>query len=86
MRKTKLKHEKNNGKKTNETLDCKHEEYLNEFFIDEQEILPNLEKKRNDLKNEYNEDGKSFDQLLEIKNSIKDIDIEIKKLKYYQLI
>ena len=81
MRKSKLKNEKNNGKKIDETLDFKHEEFLNEFYSDEKNLLPELMKKREDLKNDFNDENKTFEQLLDIKNSIREIDLTIKKLK-----
>ena len=81
MRKSKLKNEKNIGKKVNDTLDFKHEELLNEFFNEETEILPQLKEKREKLKQDFNDENKTFDQLLDIKNLIKDIDCEIKEIK-----
>ena len=81
MRKSKLKNEKNNGKKIDETLDFKHEEFLNEFYSDEKNLLPELMKKRENLKNDFNDENKTFEQLLDIKNSIREIDLTIKKLK-----
>ena len=75
MRKSKLKNEKNNGKKIDETLDFKHEEFLNEFYSDEKNLLPELMKKRENLKNDFNDENKTFEQLLDIKNSIRKKDV-----------
>ena len=81
MRKTKLKNEKNSGKKINDTLDFKHEEILNEFYQDDTELLPSLIEKRDNLKKDFEVLGKTFEQLLDIKNEVKNIDEQIKSIK-----
>ena len=64
-----------------ESLDCKHEKILDKFNQEENIILPNLITKRNELINLFKNKLTSFDEKLEIKYKIQEIDDEIKKIK-----
>ena len=64
-----------------ESLDCKHEKILDNFNQEENIILPNLITKRNEFINLFKNKLTSFDEKLEIKYKIQEIDEEIKKIK-----
>lgn len=66
--------------KPKESLDYKHEKFLDEFIKISDEIIPKLENDRKNLLLEYN-NNKTFDEKLEIKYSIKTIDEAINSLK-----
>ena len=67
--------------KTKESLDCKHENFLQKFQ-DEQNILtPNLIESRLKLLDQFKLEITTFDEKLEIKHKIKDIDAKIKEFK-----
>tara|TARA_Y100000591_G_scaffold194033_1_gene167843 strand:+ start:5026 stop:6144 length:1119 start_codon:yes stop_codon:yes gene_type:complete len=63
-----------------ESLDFKHEEFLSDFNTNEKEKIPNLYKKREDLLNKYNSTD-ILEEKLDLKDTIKNIDQEIKSLK-----
>jgi hypothetical protein len=67
--------------KTNESLDCKHEQLLNEFQYDKHIKLPELIKERLELYNTFKSSVISFDEKLDIKNKIKEIDAKINVIK-----
>jgi len=64
-----------------ESLDHKHEEFLNEFNTIENSIMPNLLKERNEKLEKYNNNKCNLDEKLELKDAIKNIDIQIKDYK-----
>ena len=64
-----------------ESLDHKHEEFIEEFNDIDSNILPNFLKERKDKLEKYNNLLTSFDEKLEIKDQIKDIDKKIKDFK-----
>ena len=67
--------------KNNESLDHKHEEFLNNFNNIENYIIPNLLKLRKENLDIYNNSDINLDKKIEIKNKIKEIDLEIKSYK-----
>ena len=67
--------------KSIESLDHKHEEFLNEFNNIENSIIPELYKERKEKLEKYNSNKTTFDEKLEIKDRIKDIDSQIKEYK-----
>lgn len=67
--------------KPKESLDYKHEKFLDEFIQISNEIIPKLEEDRKNLLLEYNIITKTFDEKLEIKYTIKTIDDKINTLK-----
>lgn len=66
--------------KPKESLDFKHEKFLEEFIEISNIIIPKLESDRKNLFLQYN-NCKSFDEKLEIKHTIKTIDHKINTLK-----
>ena len=76
---------KNNKKirlnKTNESLDCKHDKFLQEFEKDETTIIPQLIKQRQNLSNKFKSELNNFDRKLQIKDEIIQIDAKIQELK-----
>jgi hypothetical protein len=67
--------------KTNESLDYKHEKFLSEFNDQQNILLPELKTNRLSLLNQFNSEKIAFDEKLEIKDKIKEIDAKINKLK-----
>ena len=67
-----------------ESLDHKHEEFLDEFKNNELTKIPKLIEERTELYNLFNDSKTSFEEKLEIKDKIKDMDENIKKLKRYK--
>jgi hypothetical protein len=67
--------------KTSESLDCKHENFLKEFQKDKSTTLPQLLKDRGELLEKFKQDTSNFDEKLEIKDTIKEIDAKIHELK-----
>ena len=67
--------------KSIESLDHKHEEFLNEFNNIENSIIPELYKERKEKLEKYNSNKTTFDEKIEIKDRIKDIDSQIKDYK-----
>ena len=68
-------------KKNSTTLDGKHKEFINEFSIDDQDIIPKLEKEREELKQKMGKENLTIEQLLYYKDRILEIRIMIKELK-----
>ena len=64
-----------------ESLDHKHEEFIEEFNDIDELILPNFLKERKQKLEKYNNLQTSFDEKLELKDHIKEIDNKIKNLK-----
>ena len=69
------------NKKNSTTLDGKHKEFINEFSIDDQDIIPKLEKERDELKQKMGKENLTIEQLLDYKDRILEIRIMIKELK-----
>ena len=68
-------------KKNSTTLDGKHKEFINEFSIDDQDIIPKLEKEREELKQKMSKENLTIEQLLDYKDRVLEIRIMIKELK-----
>ena len=69
-------------KKYTSSLDGKHREFVNEFFKDEFDIIPKLKEERYSLNNQLElEYDLTIEQIMEIKDRIKEINENIKKLK-----
>jgi len=68
-------------KKNSTTLDGKHKEFINEFSIDDQDIIPKLEKERTELKQKMGQENLTIEQLLDYKDRILEIRTMIKELK-----
>ena len=64
-----------------ESLDHKHEEFIEEFNDIDSNVLPNFLKERKEKLEKYNNLLTSFDEKLEIKDQIKEIDKKIKEFK-----
>ena len=67
--------------KTNESLDSKHTKFLKEFNDEQNITLPNLTNNRETLLNQFKSNNCSFEEKLEIKDQIKEIDAKINKIK-----
>ena len=67
--------------KTITTLDGKHKEVEKEFGKEQTEILPELRAKRKHLTKLLENGNTNIEQELEIKDTIKDINIQIKEIK-----
>jgi hypothetical protein len=69
-------------KKYTTTLDGKHKEFVNEFTKDEFDIIPKLKEERYSLHKQLEiETNLSIDEVMEIKDRIKEINETIKELK-----
>ena len=69
-------------KKYTTTLDGKHKEFVNEFTKDELDTIPRLKEERYSLKKQLEiETELSIEQIMEIKDRIKEINETIKQLK-----
>jgi hypothetical protein len=69
-------------KKYSTTLDGKHKEFVNEFVKDEFDTIPKLKKERYTLKQKlHNETSLPIEQVMEIKDRIKEINEIVKELK-----
>jgi len=68
-------------KKSNISLDNKHDNFLKEFKNEENVVLPELIKNRQLLLTQFNSNEINFDDKLEIKDKIKEIDAKINKIK-----
>lgn len=69
-------------KKYTTTLDGKHKEYVNEFTKDEFDTIPKLKEERYSLTKQLELDSNlTIDQIMEIKDRIKEINETIKELK-----
>ena len=66
-----------------QNIDTCHSNFINEFEIDFEEIIPKLIDKKNDLKNEINKlNDTQIDEYMSYKDEIKRINDEIKQLKF----
>jgi hypothetical protein len=69
-------------KKYTTTLDGKHKEFINEFDKNEFDTIPTLKLERTDLKKEIETlDKSNIEQIMDMKDRIKEIDETIKELK-----
>ena len=68
------------NKKSSITLDTKHKEFLNEFNKDEHNLVPNLKLERKILLKKI-EDKIYFEERLDIKDRIKEINEQIHEIK-----
>jgi hypothetical protein len=69
------------SRKYTTTLDSKHKEFTNQFIKDEMDNIPKLKREKKHLLNQLDDDTMSIEQQMEIKDRIKEIKIDIKKLK-----
>jgi hypothetical protein len=70
------------SKKYTTTLDGKHKEYVNEFMKDELDVIPQLKEEKYSLKKQLEiETNLPIEQVMEIKDRIKEINETIKELK-----
>jgi hypothetical protein len=70
-------------KKYTSTLDGKHKEFVNNFFKDEFDIIPKLKEEKYSLNKQLEiEKHLNIEQIMEIKDRIKEINENIKELKY----
>ena len=69
-------------KKYTTTLDGKHKEFVNEFTKDEFDTIPRLKEERYSLKKQIEiEKELTIDDIMDIKDRIKEINENIKELK-----
>ena len=69
-------------KKYTTTLDGKHKEFINEFDKNEFDTIPKLKQERGLLNQQQeNLDKSNIEQIMDIKDRIKEINILIKELK-----
>ena len=69
-------------KKYTTTLDGKHKEFINEFDKNEFDTIPKLKQEKTDLKKDIELlDKTNIDQIMDMKDRIKEIDETIKELK-----
>jgi hypothetical protein len=69
-------------KKYTSTLDGKHKEFVNDFLKDENNIIPKLKEEKYSLNKQLEiEHGLNIEETMEIKDRIKEINENIKKLK-----
>ena len=68
------------NKKSSITLDTKHKEFLNEFNKDEHNLVPNLKLERKILLKKI-EDKIYFEERLDIKDRIKEINEQIQEIE-----
>jgi hypothetical protein len=64
-----------------ESLDCKHEQFLEEFYNEQNILLPELIDKRIKLLDQFKSNNITFDEKLEIKDKTKEIDAKINEIK-----
>jgi hypothetical protein len=70
-------------KKYTSSLDSKHKEFVNEFIKDEFDTIPRIKEERYMLNKQLELENKlTIDQIMEIKDRIKDINETIKELKH----
>ena len=67
--------------KNNESLDCKHEQFLKEFQVNDNVIVPKIREERLKLVKRFKSESINFDEKLEIKDKIKEIDAKINTMK-----
>jgi len=72
------------NKKNLITLDNKHKEFLNEFFTDENNNIPNLKEEKHSLKNQLEKEQETLtiEQKMDIKDRMNEISESIKVLKH----
>lgn len=69
-------------KKYTTTLDGKHKEFINEFDKNEYDTIPKLKQEKNDLKKDIEAlDKTNIEQIMDMKDRIKEIDETIKEFK-----
>jgi hypothetical protein len=69
-------------KKYNSSLDSKHKEFVNDFFKDEIDIIPKLKEEKYSLNKQLEiEIGLTIEEVMDIKDRIKEINETIKDLK-----
>jgi hypothetical protein len=71
-------------KKSNTTLDGKHNELLEEFKLNDQNIIPSLKSERKELKKRLQNNNLHIDEKLEIQDRLCEIRKKIKELKSVQ--
>jgi len=70
-------------KKYTSSLDSKHKEFVNEFMKDEFDTIPRIKEERYTLNKQLELENKlTIEQIMEIKDRIKDINETIKELKH----
>ena len=69
------------NRKASITLDTKHNEFLNEFNKDKQNIIPDLKFEINNLKNKIKDTSLTIEQQLDIQDKINELTKEIKEIK-----
>ena len=70
-------------KKYTSSLDSKHKEFVNEFMKDEFDTIPRIKEERYMLNKQLELENKlTIEQIMEIKDRIKDINETIKELKH----
>ena len=67
--------------RNNESLDCKHEQFLKTFQSNENIIVPKITEERLKLVKRFKSASINFDEKLEIKDKIKEIDTKINTMK-----
>ena len=71
------------SKKYSTSLDCKHDEFVNQFIKDKTDIIPKLKEERNELKEKLNVNTMlNIEQLMDTKDRIKEITDNIKELRH----
>jgi len=68
-------------KKDTVTLDSKHREHLDKFYIDETETMPNIKAEKKELRNILQTRSLTIDKRLEITDKIEELRIKLNKLK-----
>jgi hypothetical protein len=69
------------NKKNSTTLDGKHKEFVSEFKKNTQDIIPKLKQERTDLQNKLVDENNTIEQIMDIKDKIKEITETIRDLK-----
>ena len=69
------------NKKTSVTLDTKHKEFLNEFNVDEKDLIPELRLERQEIKQQLDNDNLSIEQRLDLEDRIREITEQIRCVK-----
>jgi hypothetical protein len=69
------------NKKTSITLDTKHKEFLNEFNVDENDLIPELRLERQEIKQQLDNENLSIEQRLDLEDKIREITEQIRGVK-----
>jgi len=69
------------NKKTSITLDTKHNDFLNEFSTDQEDIIPDLKIEKYNLKNQLKNNDLTIEQRLDIQDKINELKETIKEIK-----